>query len=64
MLTQRLTLTLPDTSYYSEIVGSGARPFDNVPGRGLVAVVRRRSSRRLRAKISKSPTMTRHRSAC
>jgi DNA segregation ATPase FtsK/SpoIIIE-like protein len=38
LLTQRLTMTQPDPSIYTDIVGSGARRFDNVPGRGLVAV--------------------------
>ena len=39
LLAQRLTLTLPDPTFYSEIVGPGSRPFDNVPGRGLVGIV-------------------------
>ncbi|MCL4505430.1 MAG: FtsK/SpoIIIE domain-containing protein [Chloroflexi bacterium] len=38
LFTQRLTMTQNDRSIYSEIVGSGARNFDNVPGRGLIAV--------------------------
>ncbi|MBM4423806.1 MAG: hypothetical protein FJ030_10485 [Chloroflexi bacterium] len=38
LLTQRLTLTMPDRMFYSDIVGSGAPNFDNVPGRGLIAI--------------------------
>ena len=38
LLTQRMALTLSDPMFYGDIVGSGARPFDNTPGRGLVAV--------------------------
>jgi len=37
LLTQRLTLTQADPSLYLEIVGPGARSFENVPGRGLIA---------------------------
>ncbi|MFV1859054.1 MAG: FtsK/SpoIIIE domain-containing protein, partial [Anaerolineales bacterium] len=39
LLTQRLTLTQADDMSYSEIAGRGARPFDNLPGRGLLALV-------------------------
>jgi DNA segregation ATPase FtsK/SpoIIIE-like protein len=39
LLTQRLTLTQADDMAYSEIAGRGARAFDNVPGRGLLALV-------------------------
>ena len=39
LLTQRFTLTLADDSGYSEVVGRGARRFDNLPGRGLLALV-------------------------
>jgi DNA segregation ATPase FtsK/SpoIIIE-like protein len=38
MFANRLTMAQADTSAVSDIVGSGARPFDNVPGRGMVAV--------------------------
>ncbi len=38
LFTQRLTLTQNDRAQYSEIVGPGARNFDNVPGRGLIAI--------------------------
>ncbi|HEY3291056.1 MAG TPA: FtsK/SpoIIIE domain-containing protein, partial [Anaerolineae bacterium] len=38
LFTSRLTMTQNDRSIYSEIVGSGSRTFDNVPGRGLIAV--------------------------
>ncbi|MDW8326541.1 MAG: FtsK/SpoIIIE domain-containing protein [Anaerolineales bacterium] len=38
LFTQRLTLTQADPATYSEIVGSGAPNFDNVPGRGLIAL--------------------------
>src|SRR5579859_4451493 len=38
LLTQRLALTMADNMQYSEIVGSGWRAFDNVPGRGLIAI--------------------------
>ena len=38
LLTQRLTFTQADRSLYLDIVGPGARSFDNVPGRGLIAV--------------------------
>ncbi len=38
LFTQRLTLTQADSLLYAEIVGSGVRNFDNVPGRGLIAV--------------------------
>ena len=38
LLTQRLTLTLPDRSVYADIVGRGAPNFDDVPGRGVVTV--------------------------
>jgi len=38
LLTQRLTLTQADPQSYGEIVGSGAPNFDNVPGRGLIAL--------------------------
>ncbi len=34
----RMTLTQTDAQTYSDIVGGGARPFDNVPGRGLIGV--------------------------
>ena len=39
LLIQRLTLTQADDMAYSEIAGRGARPFDNLPGRGLLALV-------------------------
>ncbi|MBI3361831.1 MAG: hypothetical protein HY023_12050, partial [Chloroflexi bacterium] len=39
LLTQRYTLTLPDRTLYSDIVGRGALNFDNVPGRGLVSMI-------------------------
>ncbi|HLF00418.1 MAG TPA: FtsK/SpoIIIE domain-containing protein, partial [Anaerolineales bacterium] len=39
LLTQRLTLTLPDRGLYADIVGRGAPNFDNVPGRGLMSLV-------------------------
>ena len=38
MFANRLTLAQSDTGAYADIVGSGARPFDNVAGRGLIAV--------------------------
>ena len=38
LLTQRMTLSQADPFMYPEIVGSGARNFDNVPGRGLLPV--------------------------
>ena len=38
LFTVRLTMTQSDRSIYTEIVGSGSRNFDNVPGRGLIAV--------------------------
>ncbi len=38
LLTQRLTLTQADSLIYAEIVGAGVRNFDNVPGRGLIAI--------------------------
>ena len=38
LFTNRMTMTQNDRTIYSEIVGSGARNFDNVPGRGLIAV--------------------------
>jgi DNA segregation ATPase FtsK/SpoIIIE, S-DNA-T family len=40
LMTQRLTLTLPDAGDYMEIVGRGSPKFNNVPGRGLLAVDR------------------------
>ncbi|HLB48752.1 MAG TPA: FtsK/SpoIIIE domain-containing protein, partial [Anaerolineales bacterium] len=39
LMTQRYTLTLPERSMYSDIVGSGAPNFDNVPGRGLLSMI-------------------------
>ena len=39
LLTQRMTLTLADDGGYADIVGRGARRFDNVPGRGLLPLV-------------------------
>jgi DNA segregation ATPase FtsK/SpoIIIE-like protein len=39
LLTQRLTLAQGDPTSYVDIVGLGARSFDNVPGRGLLALV-------------------------
>ena len=36
VLTQRMTLTLPDASEYSGIVGRGWPGFNDVPGRGLM----------------------------
>ena len=38
LLTQRLALSLADSGSYGDIVGSGSRAFDNVPGRGLIAL--------------------------
>ena len=38
MLTNKLTVTQSDNFAYADIVGSGVRPFDNVPGRGVVAI--------------------------
>src|SRR6266852_2819163 len=38
LLTQRLALTLADSGSYGDIVGGGSRAFDNVPGRGLIAL--------------------------
>lgn len=38
LFNQRLTLTQTDPSIYGDIVGSGSRTFDNVPGRGLISV--------------------------
>ena len=38
LLTQRLALTMAESMQYLDIVGSGWRPFDNVPGRGLIAI--------------------------
>ncbi|HEX9810113.1 MAG TPA: FtsK/SpoIIIE domain-containing protein, partial [Alphaproteobacteria bacterium] len=38
LLTQRLTFSQAERDLYIEIVGRGARAFENVPGRGLVAV--------------------------
>ena len=37
LMTQRLSFTQADRSLYLEIVGPGARSFENVPGRGLIA---------------------------
>ncbi len=39
LLTQRMSLTLADDSQYADIVGRGARRFDNVPGRGLLSLI-------------------------
>ncbi len=39
LFTQRFTLTLADDSQYVDIVGRGARRFDNVPGRGLLSLI-------------------------
>jgi len=39
LLTQRLTFTQADSLTYTEVVGMGAPRFDNVPGRGLTAIV-------------------------
>jgi S-DNA-T family DNA segregation ATPase FtsK/SpoIIIE len=39
LLSQRMTLTLADDSGYIDIVGRGARRFDNVPGRGLLSLI-------------------------
>ncbi len=36
MIDNRLTLAQSDSLAYADVVGSGARPFDNVPGRGLI----------------------------
>jgi len=38
LLTQRLTFSQAERDVYLDIVGRGARAFENVPGRGLVAV--------------------------
>ena len=38
LLTQRFALTLADETAYSDIVGRGARGFDNVAGRGLLSL--------------------------
>ncbi|HRF48307.1 MAG TPA: FtsK/SpoIIIE domain-containing protein, partial [Anaerolineales bacterium] len=39
LLSQRLTFAQADRMQYADIVGTGARSFDNVPGRGLISVV-------------------------
>ncbi len=39
LLTQRMALSLADDSHYADLVGRGARRFDNVPGRGLLSMV-------------------------
>jgi DNA segregation ATPase FtsK/SpoIIIE-like protein len=38
LFSNKLTLAQTDAASYGDIVGAGARAFDNVPGRGLVAV--------------------------
>ena len=38
LVTQRFTLAQADTTAYGDVVGRGAPNFDNVPGRGLVAL--------------------------
>jgi S-DNA-T family DNA segregation ATPase FtsK/SpoIIIE len=38
LLTQRFTLAQADSGIYMDVVGRGAPNFDNVPGRGLVAL--------------------------
>ncbi len=37
-MTQRVTFAQADAGLYLDLVGRGARPFDNVPGRGLIPV--------------------------
>jgi S-DNA-T family DNA segregation ATPase FtsK/SpoIIIE len=39
LMSQRMTLTLADDAGYIDIVGRGARRFDNVPGRGLLSLI-------------------------
>jgi S-DNA-T family DNA segregation ATPase FtsK/SpoIIIE len=38
LLTQRFTFAQADTGIYVDVVGRGAPNFDNVPGRGLIAL--------------------------
>ncbi len=38
LISQRLTLTLTDVSMVQDVIGCKGRPFDNVPGRGMVGI--------------------------